>query len=173
MLCTIPLCCLFIIPLNRKDLEGQVQCRHAWTFSMSVFQNISPKGEQTLIFMAQPARGATVFFVNLWVHMEILELPQTSTAVFAWGRGTFVPPKTLTHTQRWTYMLWKIKNHSLKSHNFLLKHNFLAVHLLLCCREKHMSDCWTTFQHCFGKIKLCSFIFWIGKLHVFFFFFLL
>lgn len=75
--------------------------------------------------MAQPVWGVTVFFVNLWVYMVIPEQPQTPTAVSAWGRGALSPP----------HRLCKIKNHSLRSHNFLLKHNFLPVHLLLRCRE--------------------------------------
>lgn len=122
--CTIPLYCVFIIPLNRIYGVGQVERSHAWTFFIFLFCRVSPKGEKPLIFIAQLVWGVTVFFVNLWVYMVIPEQPQTSTAVSAWGRGALFPH----------YRLCKIKNHSIRSHHFLLKHNFLPVHLLLCCR---------------------------------------
>lgn len=143
--CTIPLYCVFIIPLNWIYGVGQVERSHAWTFFTVCFVECAQKEEPPLIFMAQPGRGVTVFFiiifffVNLWVYMVIPEQPQTSTAVCAWGRGALFPP----------HRLCKIKNHSLRSHNFLLKHNFLPVHFLLRWRGNAESDCWSCLNSVF------------------------
>lgn len=117
-----------------------------------LFCRVSPKEEQPLIFTAQPVWGVTVFFVNLWVYMVIPEQPQTSTAVSAWGRGALFPP----------HRLCKIKNHSLRSHNFLLKHNFFPVHLLLCCRENAgviVGLAWTMFFFFLDKLSFAHFYF--------------
>lgn len=122
--CTIPLYCVFIIPLNRIYGVGQVERSHAWTFFTVCFVEWVQKKSNHWYSWHQPVWGVTVFFVNLWVYMVIPEQPQTSTAVSAWGRGALFPP----------HRLCKIKNHSLRSHNFPLKHNFLPVHLLLRCR---------------------------------------
>lgn len=123
--CTIPLYCVFIIPLNWIYGVGQVERSHAWTFFTVCFVEWVQKESNHWYSWHSQYEVWQYFFVNLWVYMVIPEQPQTSTAVSAWGRGTLFPP----------HRHGKIKNHSLRSHNFLLKHNFLPVHLLLCCRE--------------------------------------
>lgn len=59
--CTIPLYCVFIIPLNWIYGVGQVEGSHAWTFLTICFVEWAQKEEPPLIFMAQPGRGVTVF----------------------------------------------------------------------------------------------------------------
>lgn len=118
-------------------------------FSLSVFHNISPKGEQALIFTAQPAWGATVFLwicECIWKYWSCLK-PQLQSLPEG---GVHLFPPRHSHTQSRSHTLWKIKNHSLRSHNFLLKTQFLASSFVSVLQGKGRRDCWTMFRHCFG-----------------------
>lgn len=131
--CNIPLYCVFIIPLNRIYGVAQVERSHAWTFFTVCFVEWVQKESNHWYSWHSQYEVWQYFFVcaNLWVYMVIPEQPQTSTAVGVVEGGWVGGGDSLFSPHR----LCKIKNHSLRSHNFLLKHNFLPVHLLLCCRE--------------------------------------
>lgn len=120
-------------------------------FSLSVLQSGSKRRASIDIHSTASMRCDSIF-VNLWVYMVIPEQPQTSTAVSAWGRGALFP----------LHKHCKIKNHSLRSHNFRLKHNFFARSFASVLWGKRRSDRWSHLNNVFDKSSFAHFYFWKG-----------
>lgn len=88
--CTIPLYCVFIIPLNWIYGVSQVEHSHAWTFFTVCFVEwVQKRSNHWYSWHSQ----CEVWQHFLWIYecMVIPEQPQTSTAVSAWGRGSLFP----------------------------------------------------------------------------------
>lgn len=89
--CTIPLYCVFIIPLNWIYGVGQVERSHAWTFLTVCFVE-SKRGASIDIHGTTSMRCDSIFFVNPWVYMLIPEQHRTSLCL---REGSPAPPSHL------------------------------------------------------------------------------